>query len=108
MASSCGESDGVFCAIEATLNEAASKGKITRCIFISREDTSPNQLWRRAEDTAAESATVRLVFLPLEAQGYAARESIERLLWEMDSRLDTYVEHPAPAKPAAEQESTRC
>jgi len=32
---------------------------------------------------------VRLVFPPLEAHGYAARESPEHMLWEMDNWLDT-------------------
>ncbi|HEX2781797.1 MAG TPA: prolyl oligopeptidase family serine peptidase, partial [Gemmatimonadaceae bacterium] len=37
----------------------------------------------------------RLVFLPAEAHGYRARESIGHTLWEMVNWLDTYVK---PAK----------
>jgi hypothetical protein len=88
MASSWGVSDRVFCAIEAMLNEAASKGKITRCIFISRRGYQPEPApakSRKSEDTAAESIMVRLVLLPLEAHGYAARESLEHMLWEMET-----------------------
>lgn len=39
----------------------------------------------------------RLVFLPAEAHGYRARESIGHTLWEMVNWLDTYVK-PAPGK----------
>jgi dipeptidyl aminopeptidase/acylaminoacyl peptidase len=34
---------------------------------------------------------VRLVFLPLEAHGYEAHESLSHMLWEMENWLDTYV-----------------
>jgi dipeptidyl aminopeptidase/acylaminoacyl peptidase len=36
-------------------------------------------------------ATVRLVILPKESHGYAARESILHMLWEQDQWLDTYL-----------------
>jgi dipeptidyl aminopeptidase/acylaminoacyl peptidase len=42
-------------------------------------------------------ATVRLVMLPHEAHGYAGRESIEHVLFEMISWFDKYVKH-APAR----------
>ena len=48
-------------------------------------------------------ATTRLVFLPYESHGYAARESLLHMLWEMNGWLDAYVKKPvtttsAPAK----------
>jgi dipeptidyl aminopeptidase/acylaminoacyl peptidase len=38
-------------------------------------------------------ATVRLVLLPKESHGYAARESILHVLWEQDQWLDKYVKN---------------
>jgi len=38
--------------------------------------------------------TVRLVMLPLEAHGYAARETLEHVLWEELSWLDKYIKAP--------------
>jgi dipeptidyl aminopeptidase/acylaminoacyl peptidase len=38
-------------------------------------------------------ATVRLVLLPKESHGYAARESILHLLWEQDQWLEKYVKN---------------
>ena len=43
--------------------------------------------------------TVRLVFLPSEAHGYRAKESIEHLLWEKFRWFDKYVKH-AEAQPS--------
>jgi dipeptidyl aminopeptidase/acylaminoacyl peptidase len=37
---------------------------------------------------------VRFVLLPLEAHGYAARESVLHMFWEMNSWLNTYVKNP--------------
>jgi len=45
--------------------------------------------------------TARLVMLPAEAHGYAARESILHMLWEMDRWLETYV------KNAGQREETK-
>ncbi len=42
-------------------------------------------------------ATTRLVFLPYESHGYAAKESLLHMLWEMNGWLDKYVKNPAPA-----------
>jgi dipeptidyl aminopeptidase/acylaminoacyl peptidase len=36
---------------------------------------------------------VRFVSLPLEAHGYAARESVEHTLYEMAAWLDKYVKN---------------
>ncbi|MFZ1560487.1 MAG: prolyl oligopeptidase family serine peptidase [Saprospiraceae bacterium] len=45
-------------------------------------------------------ATARLVILPKESHGYAARESILHMLWEQDQWLDKYVKNRKPdAKP---------
>ena len=38
-------------------------------------------------------ATVRLVMLPKESHGYAARESIMHMLWEQDQWLERYVKN---------------
>jgi dipeptidyl aminopeptidase/acylaminoacyl peptidase len=40
--------------------------------------------------------TVRLVTLPHEAHGYAARESVEHTLYEMITWFDKYVKNAAP------------
>lgn len=53
--------------------------------------TFPIQSERFYAALKGQGATVRLVFLPLEAHGYEARESLEHMLWEMDRWLDTYV-----------------
>ncbi len=42
-------------------------------------------------------ATTRLVFLPYESHGYAAKESLLHMLWEMNGWLDKYVKNPTPA-----------
>jgi len=36
------------------------------------------------------------VFLPAESHGYAAKESLGHMLWEMDRWLDRYVKNAAP------------
>jgi len=43
-------------------------------------------------------ATARLVMLPKESHGYAAKESILHMLWEQDQWLEKYVKN-RPAKP---------
>ena len=50
-------------------------------------------------------ATTRLVFLPYESHGYAAKESLLHMLWEMNGWMDKYVKNTpvtsggiAPAK----------
>jgi dipeptidyl aminopeptidase/acylaminoacyl peptidase len=48
--------------------------------------------------------TVRLVMLPLEAHGYAARETIEHVLYEMINWFDKYVKN-APPRSAQEQKA---
>jgi dipeptidyl aminopeptidase/acylaminoacyl peptidase len=53
--------------------------------------TYPIQSERFYAALKGQGATVRLVFLPLEAHGYEAHESIQHMLWEMSRWLDTYV-----------------
>jgi dipeptidyl aminopeptidase/acylaminoacyl peptidase len=48
----------------------------------------------------------RLVLLPYESHGYAAKENIFHMLWEMDTWLETYVKGRAPERAAAAGAST--
>ena len=43
-------------------------------------------------------ATTRLVILPKESHGYAAKESIFHMLWEQDEWLEKYVKNRKPAE----------
>jgi len=47
--------------------------------------------------------TVRYVTLPLEAHGYAARETTEHVLYEMINWFDKYVKNAAPRRPVAQK-----
>jgi len=60
--------------------------------------TYPIQSERFYAALKGQGATVRLVFLPLEAHHYAAHESLQHMLWEMNRWMDTYVK---PANPVA-------
>ena len=60
--------------------------------------TYPIQSERLYAAIRGNGGTARLVMLPDEAHGYAARESIETVLAEMLAWLDTYVKN-APAPP---------
>jgi len=55
------------------------------------QGTFPIQSERFFVALKGQGATVRLVFLPLEAHRYAAHESLDHMLWEMERWLDTYV-----------------
>lgn len=59
--------------------------------------TFPIQSERMYQALKGHGATVRLVMLPHEAHGYAGRESIEHVLYEMISWFDKYVKN-APSK----------
>ncbi len=59
--------------------------------------TFPIQSERMYQAMKGSGATVRLVMLPHEAHGYAGRESIEHVLFEMISWFDKYVKH-APSR----------
>ncbi|UPL49637.1 alpha/beta hydrolase family protein [Hymenobacter sublimis] len=63
--------------------------------------TFPIQSERFYNALKGHGATVRYVVLPAESHGYAARESIMHMLWEMNIWLDTYVKK-ASTTPAAE------
>lgn len=62
--------------------------------------TFPIQSERFFSALKGHGATVRFVLLPLEAHGYAARESLLHMLWEMNNWLDTYVKPVAAGQPA--------
>ncbi|MEN0048056.1 MAG: prolyl oligopeptidase family serine peptidase [Bacteroidota bacterium] len=55
--------------------------------------TYPMQSERYFNALKGLGATVRLVMLPKESHGYAARESILHMLWEQDQWLDKYVKN---------------
>lgn len=55
--------------------------------------TFPVQSERYYNALKGHGATARLVFLPHESHGYAAKESINHMLWEMDSWLEKYVKN---------------
>jgi dipeptidyl aminopeptidase/acylaminoacyl peptidase len=58
--------------------------------------TFPIQSERFFAALKGHGATVRFVLLPLESHGYAARESLLHMLWEMNQWMETYVR---PIKP---------
>jgi len=59
--------------------------------------TFPIQSERMYQAVRGHGGTVRLVTLPLEAHGYAGRETIEHVLYEMITWFDKYVKN-APAR----------
>jgi dipeptidyl aminopeptidase/acylaminoacyl peptidase len=59
--------------------------------------TFPIQSERLFSAIKGQGGTVRFVLLPLESHGYAARESILHMLWEMNNWLNTYVKNPQSA-----------
>jgi dipeptidyl aminopeptidase/acylaminoacyl peptidase len=60
------------------------------------DGTFPIQSDRFYVALKGQGATVRLVFLPLEAHHYMAHESLDHMLWEMNRWLDTYVKPEQP------------
>jgi len=62
--------------------------------------TFPIQSERMYRALKGNGGSVRYVTLPDEAHGYAARESIEHVLWEMLRWFDKYVKNSAPAATA--------
>ncbi len=58
--------------------------------------TFPIQSERMYQALKGHGATVRLVMLPHEAHGYAGRESIEHVLYEMINWFDKYVKNAQP------------
>ena len=60
------------------------------------QGTFPIQSERMYAAIRGTGGTVRLVMLPLEAHGYAGRESIQHVLYEMINWFDKYVKHAPP------------
>jgi dipeptidyl aminopeptidase/acylaminoacyl peptidase len=58
--------------------------------------TFPIQSERMYQAVRGNGGAVRLVTLPLEAHGYAGRETIEHVLYEMISWFDKYVKNAPP------------
>lgn len=71
--------------------------------------TFPIQSERMYQAMKGHGATVRLVMLPHEAHGYAGRESIEHVLYEMITWFDKYVKNAPPSKmkPEATDQSVK-
>jgi len=59
--------------------------------------TFPMQSERLFSAIKGQGGTVRFVLLPLESHGYAARESVLHMLWEMNNWLSMYVKNPQSA-----------
>jgi dipeptidyl aminopeptidase/acylaminoacyl peptidase len=59
--------------------------------------TFPIQSERMYRAIKGNGGTVRYVTLPLEAHGYAAKETIEHVLWEKLNWFDKYVKNAGPA-----------
>ena len=55
--------------------------------------TFPIQSERFFSALKGHGATVRFVLLPLESHGYAGRESVLHVLWEMNNWMNTYVKN---------------
>jgi dipeptidyl aminopeptidase/acylaminoacyl peptidase len=64
--------------------------------------TFPIQSERLFSALKGHGATVRFVLLPLESHGYAGRESVLHMFWEMNNWLNTYVKNPAAATARAQ------
>jgi dipeptidyl aminopeptidase/acylaminoacyl peptidase len=62
----------------------------------NNQGTYPIQSERLFAAISGTNGTARLVMLPLESHGYAARESIEHTLYEMVSWFDKYVKNAPP------------
>jgi len=56
--------------------------------------TFPIQSERLFSAIKGQGGTVRFVLLPLESHGYAARESVLHMFWEMNNWLTAYVKNP--------------
>ena len=60
------------------------------------DGTFPVQSDRMYQAVRGNGGTVRLVFLPHEAHGYRARETVEHVLWEKFMWFDKYVKGTVP------------
>jgi dipeptidyl aminopeptidase/acylaminoacyl peptidase len=63
--------------------------------------TFPLQSERLFSAIKGQGGTVRFVLLPLESHGYAGRESVLHMFWEMNNWMTTYVKNPPSATAAA-------
>lgn len=63
--------------------------------------TFPMQSERLFSAIKGAGGTVRFVLLPLESHGYAARESVLHMFWEMNNWMSTYVKNASAATKAA-------
>ncbi len=63
--------------------------------------TFPLQSERLFSAIKGQGGTVRFVLLPLESHGYAGRESVLHMFWEMNNWMNTYVKNPTAATAAA-------
>jgi dipeptidyl aminopeptidase/acylaminoacyl peptidase len=61
--------------------------------------TFPIQSQRFYNAVKGLGGTARLVMLPAESHGYAARESLLHMLWEMDAWLEKHVKNAGPREP---------
>ena len=68
----------------------------------NNQGTYPMQSERMFAAIRGNGGTARLVMLPLESHGYAARESVEHTLYEMISWFDKHVKN---ARPRANQQA---
>ena len=55
--------------------------------------TFPIQSERLFSAIKGQGGTVRFVLLPLESHGYAGRESVLHMFWEMNQWMNTYVKN---------------
>jgi len=74
---------------------AANKIKAPLLLIHGEADNNPGtfpiQSERMYQAVRGNGGTVRLVILPHESHGYAARESVEHTLWEMITWFDRFV-----------------
>jgi dipeptidyl aminopeptidase/acylaminoacyl peptidase len=69
--------------------------------------TFPIQSDRMYQAVRGNGGSARLVTLPLEAHGYAGRESIEHVLHEMISWFDKYVKNARGRTPTEQSKVNR-
>jgi dipeptidyl aminopeptidase/acylaminoacyl peptidase len=63
--------------------------------------TFPLQSERLFSAIKGQGGTVHFVLLPLESHGYAGRESVLHMFWEMNNWMATYVKNPPQSTVAA-------
>jgi dipeptidyl aminopeptidase/acylaminoacyl peptidase len=63
--------------------------------------TFPIQSERLFSAIKGQGGTVRFVLLPLESHGYAGRESVLHMFWEMNQWMSTYVKNVSSTTPTA-------